>query len=118
MRIQWFMGLGYIWLIGNIISNVWYSLILTEENRQLIQDMTYYRVMGFQDAVGIPVMGVKFFSNLPELLDFEYGYLTGGFAYLQILLMIVPLGIIYGLAQTFLPALISAAGSVFGRIFR
>ena len=112
------MGLGFFWIVGQIIGGILEAEFITQADRQVVEDLTYYRVMGFQGTLGIPIMGVEFFKALPELIAFENDWLTSGFAVMRFVMMCVTFGILFGLGQIYGPPLISAGGNVISRIFR
>lgn len=117
MRIQTFMFLGFLWISTTMVCNLCEAQFITEADVEVLQEMTYYRIMDSQGLIAVPIMGLGFFRNLPQLLAFNYGFLTSGFAIMRFFLMCITLGIMWGLIQVFIPAAFSAVGSML-RFFR
>lgn len=112
MRVQIIMGLAFIWIVGGIIGAILEGAYIRQADVQVIQEMTYFQVLDSQGLIGIPVMGIEFFKHLPDLIAFKYDWLTSGFLVMRFIMMAVSIGIIYGLAQTFLPGLFGAIGNL------
>jgi len=117
MRIQTFMFLAFVWVSTTMINRLCEAQFMTYADVEVIQQMTFYRVVDSQGLIGVPIMGVEFFRNLPHLLTFNYGFLTSGFAFMRFFLMCLSVGVAWGLAQTFIPPAFSAVGSLL-RFFR
>jgi len=117
MRIHIIMFLGFVWISTTLVCNICEAQFLTNADKQVLQDMTAYRVMDSQGLIGVPIMGVEFFTNLPRFLTFQYGFLTSGFTLIRFFLMCISVGVMWGLIQVFIPAAFSAVGSLL-RFFR
>lgn len=117
MRIQIIIALAFIWIVGGIIGDILEGQYIQQADVRVIQDMTSYRILDSQGFMGIPIMGIEFFKELPNLIAFKYDWLTSGFVVIRFIMMCIALGIIYGLAQTFVPVLFNAAGGLLRRWF-
>jgi len=112
MRIQIIISLVFIWLVVGIIGNILEGEFVKQQDVEMINEMTSYQILSSQGFMGIPVMGIAFFRELPAFIAFDYDWLTSGFAIIRLLMMAVSLGIIWGLAQTFLPGMFGALGNL------
>lgn len=117
MRMHNIMGLAYIWICGQIIGNAITYGFMDSEVEETIKEMTTFTVFGWQ-GIGVPILGIGFSRHLPELITFEYGWLTGGWAFIQLFMSVITLAIIWVLIQTFVPPLISAFSGLVSRIIR
>jgi len=112
MRVQIIMGLSFIWIVMGIVGGMLEGEFIKQSQVQVIQDMTYFQVLDSQGMIGIPVMGLEFFKQFPNIISFKYDWMTSGFLITRFIMMCISMGIIYGLAQTFIPGLFGAIGNL------
>lgn len=113
MSVRWLMGLAFIWIIahgilGGIISGVY----IGEAETDIVNQMAYWEIMESQGIWAIPSVCWQFLRDLPNLLAFNYPFLTGGYAAIRVILGGISVGIVWGLIQTFGPALQGMASSL------
>ena len=113
MSVRWLMGLSLAWIVahgilGGIISGVY----LGDAETNIVNQMAYYNIMESQGIWAIPSICWQFLRDLPNLLSFNYPFLTGGYAIARVVFGAIGIGIVWGLIQTFGPALQGMASSL------
>ena len=113
MNVRWMMGLAFIWIVAHgILSGLIAGSYVGADETGIINQMTYYQILDSGGIWAIPALGVQFLKDLPNLISFNYPFLTGGYAIVRVVMACVGVGIVWGLIQTFGPALQGIASNL------
>ncbi len=106
MSIRWFMGLGFVWIMSQLLCGLIEGTYVGEDEVEIINVITAYKMLESQGFIAIPALGWELFTNLPQLISFDYAVFEGSYSIIRLILVTVfGFGVIWGILQTFGPAM-------------
>jgi len=112
MSVRWIQGLVFFWFLNTLVCQMLDGAYIGATEAQIINQMAGFHTLESGDILAIPLLSGGFFSGLTSMLSWDYSFLTGGFILLKWAMYAVSLGIIWGILQTFIPAMMGALSNL------
>lgn len=105
MTPKWIMFIAGVFIIGNLFCLVMDGSWFGAEEESVMSALTGAQVQEVGGVWGVVSAAGSFLWGLVRMLFWDFSFLSGDLEFLQWILAIFTIGTIYGLLETFIPAL-------------
>lgn len=99
--------LAFVWVICTIMCLVIQGTYFSTTETNIINQLTGYNTLELGGLWGIPRLAIGFLTNgFPRLIMWDYSFLTGAYAIIQVILIAVfSTAAVWGIITIFVPVL-------------
>lgn len=112
MSVRWVMGLIFLWFMNTLVLQMLDGAYISAAEGEILNQMSGFKTLESGDVLAIPLLSGDFFSGISQVLRWDYDILHDGFAILRWIMYAVSIGIIWGILQTYVPAMMGALSNL------